>query len=73
MKITIESTDKILRINNVPARLWEGKTDSGVEVICFITRIAVKKEADNSVFEKELKETKAPSPEAAAFDLRLVL
>jgi hypothetical protein len=60
MKIIIESTTKIVEINGVPARVWEGKTDSGIEVHCFITRIAVDKKADASQFEKELSECRPP-------------
>ena len=33
MKITIENTDKIVTLNGVPARIWEGKTDSGIQSI----------------------------------------
>lgn len=39
MKITIESTDKIVYLNGIPARIWEGETASGICVHCFITRI----------------------------------
>lgn len=44
MKITIESTPKIVElvVNGmpVPARVWQGETASGIPVQCFITRIA---------------------------------
>ena len=49
MKITIESTEKIVWLDlretahskvEVPARVWEGITESGIPVHCFITRIA---------------------------------
>jgi hypothetical protein len=36
MKVTLESTTKIVDINNgVKARLWEGRTESGIEVHAF--------------------------------------
>ena len=74
MKITIESTDKIVTLNcDVPTRIWEGKTESGIGMIAFITRIAVASIADTSQFERELREVKAPSVEAAAIPLRLIL
>ncbi len=47
MKITIESTDKIIMFcpdildEGIPARIWEGETESGIKIHCFITRIAV--------------------------------
>ena len=41
MKITIESTSKIVSLNGIPARIWEGETENGIKVHCFISRIAV--------------------------------
>lgn len=75
MKITIESTTKIVHLNNVPARVWEGKTESGIEVICFVTRIAVSKDklANQSQFEKELMEQLPPSAEVERFPLRMII
>ena len=67
MKITIESTTKVVELNvrgfpsGVPARIWEGVTDSGIPVHCYVTRIAVAYDQDNSQFERELKECRAPS------------
>lgn len=44
MKITIESTSKIVTMvcdgRDVPARVWQGATESGIPVQCFITRIS---------------------------------
>lgn len=44
MKITIENTSKIVLLNlnggEVPARVWQGQTESGIPVQAFITRIA---------------------------------
>jgi hypothetical protein len=74
MKITIESTTKITHLNNVPARIWEGETESGIKLHCYITRIAIDyKETRIKEFEEELKEQKAPSPEIEAIPLRLIL
>jgi hypothetical protein len=65
MKITLESTTKIVTLEtatgHVPARLWEGVTESGIPVHAFITRIAVHKDLDASQFERELEEQRAPS------------
>jgi len=41
MKIEIESTEKIVAFNGVKARIWEGRTASGIPVHCYVTRIAV--------------------------------
>lgn len=74
MKITIESTDKIVHLNGIPARIWEGETASGIRVHCFITRIAVGKDEPRiEEFETELKETVSPSPEIAVYPSRLIL
>jgi hypothetical protein len=73
VKITIESTTKIVELNRVPARIWEGKTESGISVIAYVTRIACPKDADQSQFQRELQEQAPPSAEAAAIPLRLIL
>lgn len=73
MEITISNTTKIVHVNGVPARVWEGKTSSGIPVHCFITMIAVKEDADTSQFERELTECKKPSPEVQAINARLIL
>jgi hypothetical protein len=73
MKMTIESTTRMVEVNGVPARVWEGKSERGVPVVCCITRIAVDKGADNSQFERELQEHKPPSPAARVFDVRFFI
>lgn len=77
MKITIESTDKIITLVNngaeMPARIWEGHTDSGIPVHCYVTRIACHENADRSQFECELQAQKKPSVEIRAIPLRLIL
>jgi len=77
MKVTLENTDKIVTIvvdgKEVPARIWEGVTEKGVHCHAYITRIAVHKDEDNAEFERDLLETRAPSPEIAAFPLHLVV
>lgn len=74
MLIQIESTDKIVHLNGVPARIWEGVTDSGVKVHAYITRIACDKDEPNTEqFEKELQEHRPPSAEIAALPLRMIL
>lgn len=44
MKITIESTTKIVQLEtasgSVPARVWQGETANGIPVQVFITRIS---------------------------------
>lgn len=73
MIITIQSTEKIVTVDGVSARIWEGKTAGGIAVIAFITRIAVSEQEDPTEFERELQQHAAPSAEAQAFPLRLIL
>ncbi len=80
MKLTIESTTKIVTLatpgGEVPARVWEGFTESGIPVHCLITRVAVKEGLDAgkyAQFETELKEQRKPSADIAAIPLRMIL
>lgn len=74
MKVTLQSTDKIVQLNGVPARVWEGESSSGIKVHAFITRVAVGKDEDCVEFEKELKECGPPSSAVAqAYPTSLIL
>lgn len=79
MKITIENTNKIVMLkpdpllDGIPARIWEGTTESGIKVILFVTRIMAPAEADLSQFNAQLEKCSAPSAEAEAIPLRLIL
>jgi hypothetical protein len=73
VKLQIESTSKVVEFNGVPARIWEGHTESGIPVHCFITRIAVEKTLDTRQFDAELQEQRAPSPAVEEYPLRMVI
>lgn len=79
MKITIESTSRLVEIRtptgNVLARIWEGTTDGGIRVICLITRISVREDQDLDLtqFNAELEEHRAPSADAQAYPLHIIL
>jgi hypothetical protein len=81
MKITIESTTKVVEVVNdgfgksaaIQARVWEGETDSGIKVQCLITRIAAEATQNLSQFERELQECKAPSVDVQMFPMRMIL
>lgn len=60
MKITIECTDQITRIDGVPVRIWKGVTESGVECVVMVHRLAVELEQDASQFDRELKAMPVP-------------
>ena len=77
MKLIIESTTKIVQIEvagaQVPARIWEGHTEGGIPVHCYITRVAVDPHQNIAQFEAELRECRTPSAEVQAIPLRLIL
>jgi len=80
MKATIYSTSKIVMIkpsplaDGVPARIWEGMTQSGIKIHCYITRVAIDKNETNvEELEKELQECSEPSAELNVIPNRLVL
>lgn len=75
MKITIEPTSKTIEIDGVPARIWEGETESGAPVMCFVTRISplTHDPEVNAQFARELEEKRRPSVVAEAFPTRIIL
>jgi hypothetical protein len=74
MKIIIESTSKIVWLNGIQARIWEGETDSAIKIHCFITRVAIDKDEPRvEQFETELKEQRVPSAEIESYPMRLIL
>ena len=84
MRITIESTGKIVTLvvggHEVPARVWQGATDSGIPVQCFISRIAPeisvhdpRIDALAAEFDRELERTAEPRPTVEAIPLRMIL
>lgn len=84
MKITIESTSKIVTLisdgKEVAARVWQGETESGIPVQCFITRIAPeiprsdpRIEELTAAFERELERMPDPRPTVEAIPLRMVI
>jgi hypothetical protein len=73
MKITIESTTKIVTLNGIECRIWEGATERGVKLHAYIPRVAVRDDLDTSQFEAELREHAAPTAEILAIPLRLLI
>lgn len=66
MKLAIWNTSRIVTINGVSARLWEGVTDKGIKVHCLMTTIAADCDAnDLADFDRELEEVAEPSRESA--------
>jgi hypothetical protein len=78
VKVTLESTTRIVELERagqrMPARIWDGTTDSGIKVYAAITRIAVHKDDDATQFDRELEACAPPSPLAIeAMPLRMIL
>lgn len=72
----IESTSKIVTLNGVPARIWEGTSERGIKMHCYITRVAISTDEPTIrtlEFEDELLATKPPSPEVDLIPARLIL
>jgi len=84
MKITIESTTKIVTLETsngpIQARVWQGETENGIPVHCFVTRIAPEvKEGDvdfqavTAEFERHLQRCADPRPTVEAIPLRFII
>lgn len=74
MKASIESTTKVVELNGVPARIWEGVTQSGIKFHCYITRVAIDQdETRTAEFVAELAEHRVPSVALEAIPLRMIL
>lgn len=80
MKITIESTTQMVQVVSeaaggaVPGRVWVGKTDSGIEVQCVVTLIAISQNENQEQFQRELQECRPPTEiTLEVFPLRMVI
>lgn len=60
MRMMIESTPDVTKIDGVEVRRWKGTTEDGVECEVFVHRIAVANSADCSQFDAALKEQLPP-------------
>lgn len=78
MKATIESTNQLAEVNGLDVRVWNGRTENGVEFLAFITGVAVPEGHDCTQFERELREqphtklVRSGLP-VGPIDLRLIL
>lgn len=72
MKITVEATGKFETVEGVNARIWKGKTESGIEVTCWIPLVQVHKDADQTEFQRELNEVKTEW-HLVSMDMRMVI
>lgn len=74
MEIQLHNTSRIVEVDGVPCRVWEGHTSTGIEVAACICRVAAGANQDLSQFEAELKEQRTPTAIGMdSFPLRMVL
>lgn len=79
MKATINSTNfvgvmKDAEGREYACRVWEGVTEAGVPFTAYIGRVQVARDADCSIFERELQENTAPRADTQrAIDMRFII
>lgn len=61
MRMLIESTEKLVRLDGVLCRLWKGTTEDGRDVFVFVHRVGVPLDSEHALFEAEL--ISMPDPE----------
>jgi hypothetical protein len=72
MNLTATSTSKVVKVNGVPARIWEAETEHGTRCHLFVPLIEVPGSEYQGEFD-ELEEHAAPSAEVEAIPLRLII
>lgn len=73
MKLILEPTSKIIEIDGVPCRVWQGHSESGVPCHAHIALIAVNRDADAEDFNRELREVAAPRADVGDLPARMTL
>ena len=73
MIVTLTSTSKVVTLDGVDCRIWEGVTSKGIPCHAFIPRIAGRSDDDALEFDADLKEQAKPTPEVDAYPRCLIL
>ena len=73
MKLTLEPTDRIERVEGTPCRVWSGTTDRGVSILAYVAVVQPQTHDPDQLaaFEKDLREMPYRR-ELVSFDLRMV-
>lgn len=73
MKLTLEPTDRIERVEGTPCRIWSGTTECGTPVLAYVAVLQPQTHDPNELaaFEAELREMPYRR-ELVSFDLRMV-
>lgn len=72
MKITIQSTDKVIHLNGAPTRIWEGATENGLPIVCLVSELTGDFDGPYDEFERYPNKHTLASPAAERFALRMV-
>lgn len=72
MEITLHNTTKIVYLNGVEGRIWEGHTAGGIPIHAYIARIAFPADVDDAEISKELAIASEPTRFVAAISPRLI-
>ena len=59
--LTIQPTSRLVEVDGIQTRIWEGITPDQQHVICFISLVALHPDADQSAFEQQLRAVRYPS------------
>jgi hypothetical protein len=75
MRIILDSTAKVIDLNGVPTRIWEGCSEDGVPVHAYVSLISPQTVFADELraFDRDLEASPPPSPAADAIPARLVL
>ena len=74
MKVQLESTDRIIRVDNSDCRLWSGTTEDGIKCHAFIRIIGVHKDDNAAEFDRDLESLPFVTViDIAGMSLRVVL
>lgn len=66
MKATMESTTKLLILNGLNIRVWEGVTENGVPFVALVNRVEAIEQAQQTMLIKELAVTKTEATKTVA-------
>lgn len=73
MKVTLEPTSLMVTVNGVPCRVWQGQTESGLQIHAHIALVGTDERAEAPELEAALQQVATPRAELAGYPLRLVL
>lgn len=71
--IILQPTTRMVEVNGVLTRVWEGSTSDSRHVFALIAQIGVHPDADQSEFEASLIECRPPSKVAQSIPLRMII